>query len=997
MPFDPWRVLDAVSRRAPWVAILALVLGGALIAVLPKTTEYSAVVRFVPREAPLGLPQDRAVPASRAATLPPATAAALAAAWTHPEVVAGVAEKLKPSTTPDDVADGIEAVKVETTDPNPEIIKIKITSKVGREHCASMANLYSKEVVAYTKTLQAREAHEMAGFFQVALGSLDTELDQANGEIKKFLQDANLFDYDKETDAFLAHRGQLDRDFHNARIEADTVDLKIKSLVDQILELKQGELESLLIRYSEAHPLVEERKAMLEVLKRQLNNISSKSILDVDAGSPVASGLFMQIINLRVSKIALAKQVEELGQVRDRVTEKLTGMSRTGMEYGKLKARVQSLQVSRSLLANRLRDAQLAENNAVGFVRGLSNVTAAGVGSIPGWFMPGVVGAIAAGVILLLGLGFIAGREILDDRIISPSDLRRATGLQVVASLPVLDGFDEAGRQDQGFRAWTVLSGTLSQSGSELLVAGFASSRNGEGLTTWISCLAAAARRRGVPVAVLSTIPASAAQSASPRPSPSGGTTSSEPRWMEDAFASGLTLSQTSSVLAPPSGWSWTPDHLESWKRLMERFSRLERGVVLVELPPMHLPEAVVLAEAMPRLVWLASSRSALVSETRAIMDILRFTRCRFAGAVLNRASEVSVRRWFSRWLPMAAALLMGSWTLAGSAQTNEPASRPGASVVSTNQFLSVTSQSQRAPWQQKLTLGPGDVLSIGLYGESTLGRSDVVVGPDGRLSYLQATDVMASGLSIDELRTAIQDKLRAYYRSPRVLISPGGFRSKKFFMLGAVNEKGVFTLDRPMTLVEAVARAKGVSSAFLTDNQIVDLADFSRSFLIRGGEHVSLDFEKLFQEGDLTQNIALAPNDFLYFAPASRDEVYVLGAVGSAGVTPFTPKLTLLSAVASRGGFGGGAYLSKVLVVRGSLRRPETFVLNATEILKGKTPDFRLQRKDIIYVSSSPYAFVGQVLNLAIQSYTYGVVVSWTGENVTKKVIDTKPYIKGL
>ena len=85
------------------------------------------------------------------------------------------------------------------------------------------------------------------------------------------------------------------------------------------------------------------------------------------------------------------------------------------------------------------------------------------------------------------------------------------------------------------------------------------------------------------------------------------------------------------------------------------------------------------------------------------------------------------------------------------------------------------------------------------------------------------------------------------------------------------------------------------------------------------------------------------------------------------------------------------------MLIIRGSLRRPETYIVNATEILKGKAPDFRLQQKDIVYVNSSPWAFVGQILNMAISSYTYGVEIVWTGENITRKVINTQPYIPGL
>ena len=76
-------------------------------------------------------------------------------------------------------------------------------------------------------------------------------------------------------------------------------------------------------------------------------------------------------------------------------------------------------------------------------------------------------------------------------------------------------------------------------------------------------------------------------------------------------------------------------------------------------------------------------------------------------------------------------------------------------------------SPTQRAPWQQKLTLGPGDVLTFSLYGEERdLTRKAVPIGPDGRISYLEAQDVMAEGLTVDELRHKINEELRKHRRA---------------------------------------------------------------------------------------------------------------------------------------------------------------------------------------------------------------------------------------
>jgi protein involved in polysaccharide export with SLBB domain len=251
-----------------------------------------------------------------------------------------------------------------------------------------------------------------------------------------------------------------------------------------------------------------------------------------------------------------------------------------------------------------------------------------------------------------------------------------------------------------------------------------------------------------------------------------------------------------------------------------------------------------------------------------------------------------------------------------------------------------------------------------------------VVVGPDGRVTYLQAENIMAAGLTIDELRARFDEELGKYYRSPRTLISPVAFKSKKYFVLGAVANKGVFPLSRPTTVIEAIAQAGGLEIGVF-DRSTVELADLGHSFLVRNGDRLSVDFEKLFQRGDLSQNVAIEPNDYLFFAAADANEIYVLGEVISPGVLAFAQRATVMSALAARGGFTDKAYKSRVLVVRGSLDKPETFVIDTAAILSAKQPDFKLQPKDILYVSSNKWLLGVNLLDAAIRAFVSSVTLT--------------------
>ena len=153
------------------------------------------------------------------------------------------------------------------------------------------------------------------------------------------------------------------------------------------------------------------------------------------------------------------------------------------------------------------------------------------------------------------------------------------------------------------------------------------------------------------------------------------------------------------------------------------------------------------------------------------------------------------------------------------------------------------------------------------------------------------------------------------------------------------------------------------------------------------------VDFERLFQPGDLSQNVAVEPDDFLFFAPASANEIYVLGEVGSPGMLMFTPRPTVMKAVVARGGFTLHAWKGRVLVVRGSLKHPETFIVNTSDILSGKEPDFPLQPKDIVYVGSSPWVKAEEVVDTAARAFLTSMFGQWIGVHVgpwiKKPIID--------
>jgi len=300
------------------------------------------------------------------------------------------------------------------------------------------------------------------------------------------------------------------------------------------------------------------------------------------------------------------------------------------------------------------------------------------------------------------------------------------------------------------------------------------------------------------------------------------------------------------------------------------------------------------------------------------------------------------------------------------------PAPRSTPSKVSGNQ-----PPVSAASWRSRYELGPGDVINFSLYGRSDLDRPGFRVAPDGTVSFLQAQNINVNGLTLDEARLAIETALSSHFKTPRVIITPQEVASKRFTILGKVTKKGIVTLERPITLVEAIANAGGLETG-LFEYKIIELADLDRSFLSRGGKRLQIDFRRLLHEGDMKYNVEIEPNDFIYIASNISNDYYVLGAVANPGIQGLTEDASAVAAITRRGGFTARAWTSRVLVIRGSFEKPETHIINVRDILAAKQRDFKLMPKDIVYIADKPWAEAEDILDIALSAFTTSAATNW-------------------
>jgi polysaccharide biosynthesis/export protein len=289
-------------------------------------------------------------------------------------------------------------------------------------------------------------------------------------------------------------------------------------------------------------------------------------------------------------------------------------------------------------------------------------------------------------------------------------------------------------------------------------------------------------------------------------------------------------------------------------------------------------------------------------------------------------------------------------------------------------------------------TLGPGDKLDIQIVGEPA-SKVSTVVGPDGKVYFSLLPGLDAWGLTVGQVEDRLTQGLTNYFREPpQVSVTLRGVESKEIWILGRVEKPGVYAMSAPMTLLEAISMAGGTMnmSAFISQEASglsQDLADLRRSFVLRDGRLLPVDFERLLRQGDLSQNIYLEPGDFVYLPAATASEVYVLGAVTQPRPVAYQPGLTVAGAIASAYGTLNGAFMDHVAVVRGSLSQPKIAIVDYRLVIRGEAPDVALQPDDIVYVPFAPYRYLTRYAEMILDTF-----VSASAINAGSQLVSTTP-----
>ena len=107
--------------------------------------------------------------------------------------------------------------------------------------------------------------------------------------------------------------------------------------------------------------------------------------------------------------------------------------------------------------------------------------------------------------------------------------------------------------------------------------------------------------------------------------------------------------------------------------------------------------------------------------------------------------------------------------------------------------------------------VGPGDVLEVSVWKEEALTKQ-VVVLPDGRISFPLIGEVQAAGRTLPDLKQEISKRMVKYAPKEEVNLEVKQVNSMLIYVIGRVNQPGRFALNTNVNVLQALSIAGGLN-----------------------------------------------------------------------------------------------------------------------------------------------------------------------------------------
>jgi polysaccharide export outer membrane protein len=177
-----------------------------------------------------------------------------------------------------------------------------------------------------------------------------------------------------------------------------------------------------------------------------------------------------------------------------------------------------------------------------------------------------------------------------------------------------------------------------------------------------------------------------------------------------------------------------------------------------------------------------------------------------------------------------------------------------GVGVVSAEKKLLTSPDAIVSPLDRGYTVASEDEITISVWRDESLTR-DLVVRPDGKVSFPLIGDLIAEGKTVDELQKEVMERLARYLPNPSVWVSVKKINSYKIYVIGKVTKPGEYLVGHYTDVMQALSLAGGLTT-FASPGQIQVLRRKSGTQSLQ-----QFSYSDVFK-GELAQNIILERGD---------------------------------------------------------------------------------------------------------------------------------------
>ena len=235
-------------------------------------------------------------------------------------------------------------------------------------------------------------------------------------------------------------------------------------------------------------------------------------------------------------------------------------------------------------------------------------------------------------------------------------------------------------------------------------------------------------------------------------------------------------------------------------------------------------------------------------------------------------------------------------------------------------------------PIPSEYKVGPGDSLSIQLYGKETVSYS-LTINRQGNIDIPQLGPINVAGQSFSDVKNLVNSIIQERKIGVKSNISMGELRSIRVFVLGEAYRAASYTLSSLATVTQAIYAAGGI-------NEIGSLRNIQVKR--RGKVVATLDLYQLLLAGDTSGDVSLMAGDVV-FIPTVGETVGIKGEVSRPAIYELKNEQNINQVIKLAGGVTATAFgqVGKIARINDSgLRSVLSVNLNTAQNSKVKNGD---------------------------------------------------------